>query len=316
MSLAKMCKVFLNNPTINPETGRKIQKGKGVYNKLMKVCAQKNLLLPAKKRSKIFSPKTSSKKEPKKIKSSKKDCVSIDQKRKNSKGCFEMKATRKVNSKPIVRVSTKKIVKPNRQVSVQSKPKIASHKDLERNYKECAQHYFTLPKEYVSALLNYQKTWYASINKYLWEHKGKLNKKDFDLTDAYEKEEFQTADNLFKVIRNGLTAKADFIAYRNFVYGGQLASHMSKEYAKKMTKAKIGESLPYYGFLSLSALKDADPIIKNPDGIGIILIPKGKRYICPGRGNIAISDEKEIILAPGTLTKISLDSPLGTWMYN
>lgn len=302
-----ICAEFLKNPTINPRTGRKIQVGKGVYNELMKLCAQTQPPVPAKKPA---SPKVVLGEESKKVKRLKKDCLPPNYEWKVGKGCFEMKAVLPEQ------VPDKKSVKPSRQSPPQSKPKIVSQKDLEKNYEECAQHYFTLPKEYVSALLNYQNTWYASINKYLWENKGKLNKKDFDPTDPYEKEEYLTADNLLKAIKNGLTAKADFITYRNFVYGGHLASAASKEYANKMAKAKIGDALPYYGFLSLSALKDADPIIENPDGIGIILIPKGIRYICPGRGNIAISDEKEIILAPGTLTKISSDSPLGTWMYN
>ena len=38
--LKKICEEFKKNPAVNPETKRTIQKGKGVYNKYMKLCEE------------------------------------------------------------------------------------------------------------------------------------------------------------------------------------------------------------------------------------------------------------------------------------
>jgi hypothetical protein len=39
---SQICEEFLKHPTINPITGRRIEKGKVTYNKLMKECEQKS----------------------------------------------------------------------------------------------------------------------------------------------------------------------------------------------------------------------------------------------------------------------------------
>lgn len=45
------CQKFLENPTINPATGRKIKEGGATYKKLMKMCKEEDLIVVAKKKA-------------------------------------------------------------------------------------------------------------------------------------------------------------------------------------------------------------------------------------------------------------------------
>jgi hypothetical protein len=51
----QLCEEFLKNPTINPITGRRIEKGKVTYNKLMKACQKKS---PSSTKTLMPSPKS------------------------------------------------------------------------------------------------------------------------------------------------------------------------------------------------------------------------------------------------------------------
>ena len=168
-------------------------------------------------------------------------------------------------------------------------------KNTQPLYKECEAKYHTLPEEDKISILTYQgAAGYKKINSSLWANRGIPTHENKFLFDILEK--------------HGIISNTQFLVYRVFQY---CENHYC-EYVDGMKLAKIGDKIPFYGFLSTSA---NDYLFKKTPSSAAIIIPKGTKYICPAYHRS--KKEEEIIFPPGILTKLKNEgeSPLGLWVY-
>ncbi len=222
-------------------------------------------------------------------------------------------------------------VQPSPKVQVQPSPKVnvqplqvnnqqivTSAPLLLKNFQSCQN--TTKPQKFAEALKAYKSTHYQPINSHLWTHKGKINTSVLDLTDQYDQTVHQYMQNLFELVQMyGVKSTFDFITFRNFLYS-KTPSQRTIDYTNQMLKVPAGSSIPFHGFLSLSADTASESIPKDLKGVAIIIIPKGVSYVCPLELSY-VAKEYEILLAPGKLQKMNISQiggfrpPLGIWKF-
>jgi hypothetical protein len=204
---------------------------------------------------------------------------------------------------------------------------VSKEDELKEKYEMCDKHFTSLTENQKMALNAYQGNKYKEINEYLHKHSGKLNPKDFDMTYHDKKELYEIIKTLLEIFSsdNKLVSTKKFFVYRNFNFGNATDT---KQNSIDMANAPIGNVINFNGLMSVSATKNGSPIIKANDiqigskwikPIGTIIIPKNVPYICTSTDSALATgkdnDEEEIILHPGTLTKINNDDNLGIWLY-
>ena len=182
-------------------------------------------------------------------------------------------------------------------------------------YKECLLNYNEISESLRYVLTQYRGNDYVPINQCMWLHQGKapppVCNEDEKIDEDDEKRALAheyglNCDILLNGIKyEGMTAKETFEVHRNFSFN---AYNKNSDYVDKMKRLSVGESIPFYGFISTSMNVRYS---KSPVG-ALLVIPKGCKYICTNYNK----EELEVLLAPGMLTKESdRGETLGKWSY-
>jgi hypothetical protein len=147
---------------------------------------------------------------------------------------------------------------------------------------------------------------YYDINNEIQKNKGEISRTTAQKGTSTLKKAYNILLGLKKY---GIVAARDFTVYRSVAY--QADEDEIPEEVLEMANAKIGTTNIIHRAISTTSAKENESIFDSGEEYRLeILVKKGSRYLCPH-----FSQEAEIILGPGKLTKLKNNDEMGVWRY-
>ena len=176
-----------------------------------------------------------------------------------------------------------------------------------KRYIDCVKDTRKLDQNFIESLNSYAYgEQYYDINNEIQKNKGEISRTTAQKGTSTLKKAYNILLGLKKY---GIVAARDFTVYRSVAY--QADEDEIPEEVLEMANAKIGTTNIIHRAISTTSAKENESIFDSGEEYRLeILVKKGSRYLCPH-----FSQEAEIILGPGKLTKLKNNDEMGVWRY-
>jgi len=176
-----------------------------------------------------------------------------------------------------------------------------------KRYIDCVKDTRKLDQNFINSLNSYAYgEQYYDINNEIQKNKGEISRTTAQKGTSTLKKAYNILLGLKKY---GIVAARDFTVYRSVAY--QADEDEIPEEVLEMANAKIGTTNIIHRAISTTSAKENERIFDSGEEYRLeILVKKGSRYLCP-----YFSEEAEIILGPGKLTKLKNNDEMGVWRY-
>jgi len=176
-----------------------------------------------------------------------------------------------------------------------------------KRYIDCVKDTRKLDQNFIDSLNSYAYgEEYYDINNEIQKNKGEISRTTAQKGTSILKKAYNILLGLKKY---GIVAARDFTVYRSVAY--QADEDEIPEEVLEMANAKIGTTNIIHRAISTTSTKENESIFDSGEEYRLeILVKKGSRYLCPH-----FSQEAEIILGPGKLTKLKNNDEMGVWRY-